>query len=223
MRCACADPEHACRLVVLTGGPGAGKTAVLEAVRRAFCEHVAVLPEAATILFGGGFPRRKSEAGRRGAQDAIFHVQRAMEAMSLGERRFAVALCDRGTLDGLAYWPGGLDAACSALGIHHENELARYHAVIHLRTPPLEHGYDHSNPVRTESADEALALDARVATIWDGHPRRVFIESDQDFVQKLARAVAAIRSEVPACCRAHPVSELAELQTELGCQPSRRA
>ena len=40
--------------MVLTGGPGAGKTAVLEVVRRTFCEHVTVLPEAASILFMGG-------------------------------------------------------------------------------------------------------------------------------------------------------------------------
>ncbi len=54
MICSCKMPRHGSKLVVLTGGPGAGKTAVLEVVRRRFCEHVAVLPEAASILFGGG-------------------------------------------------------------------------------------------------------------------------------------------------------------------------
>ena len=218
MRCACADSTHACRLVVVTGGPGAGKTAVLEAVRRAFCRHVSVLPEAATILFGGGFPRHDSDPGREAAQEAIFHVQRAMEGMIVGEKQFAVALCDRGTLDGLAYRSAGLGAACRSLGIDREKELTRYHAVIHLRTPPLEHGYDYSNPVRTESAVQALALDARVASVWDGHPRRVFIESEQDFVRKLARAVAAIRNEVPECCRTHAIKELAETPREVGCR-----
>lgn len=81
MNCACAESSHACGLVVLTGGPGAGKTAVLEVVRRAFCKHIVVLPETATILFGGGFPRHDNDAGRRAAQDAIFHVQRALETM----------------------------------------------------------------------------------------------------------------------------------------------
>ena len=41
--CRCAQP-HQRRRVVLTGGPGAGKTAVLELVRRTFCHHVDVLP-----------------------------------------------------------------------------------------------------------------------------------------------------------------------------------
>jgi hypothetical protein len=183
---------------------------VLEVVRRAFCEHIAILPETATVLFGGGFPRHDSEPGRRAAQNAIFHVQRSMEAMFREEARAAVTLCDRGTLDGLAYWPGGIEAACVALGIGREAELARYQAVIHLRTPSAERGYNHSNPVRRESAAEANALDERILAAWNGHPRRIVVESEQDFLRKLARAVDAIRCEVPPCCRAHRIEELGE-------------
>ena len=222
MRCECAESCHQLKLVVLTGGPGAGKTAVLEIVRRAFCEHILILPEAAGVLFGGGFPRHDTEAGRRAAQQAIFHAQRAMETMVIEEHHAAVALCDRGTLDGLAYWPGGLETACAALGIRREQELARYAAVIHLRTPLATHGYDHSNPLRIESAEEALALDARTAAAWDLHPHRVIIEREDDFLQKVARAVGAIRSEVPACCRKHGIPELSELATSPSCpEPTR--
>jgi predicted ATPase len=217
MPCECAERIHDCRFVVLTGGPGAGKTAVLEIVRRAFCEHIAVLPESATILFGGGFPRHDTEPGRRAAQGAIFRVQRAMEEMSREERQCAVALCDRGTLDGLAYWPEGLAAAAKALHIDVDEELARYHAVIHLRTPSAGNGYDHSNPVRTESADAARALDARVLEVWARHPRRIVIDSESDFLRKVARAVAAIRDQVPACCRTHAIPELDEHRNVESC------
>jgi len=208
MACACEEAAHECRLVVLTGGPGAGKTAVLEIVRRAFCEHIVVLPEAATILFSGGFPRHDTEAGRAAAQDAIFRVQRAMEAMCLGERRAAVVLCDRGTLDGLAYWPDGTEAACRALGIRRDEELARYAAIIHLHSPGLENGYDHRNPQRIETATQAHELDLRIEGAWDGHPRRIFIDGEPDFLRKVARAVAAIRDQVPACCRTHRIPEV---------------
>jgi predicted ATPase len=95
-------------MVVLTGGSGAGKTAILELARRYFCKHVDVLPEAAGILFGGGFPRLPSDAGRRAAQRAIFHVQTALEDLSITANA-AVTLCDRGTVDSLAYWPGAAD------------------------------------------------------------------------------------------------------------------
>jgi predicted ATP-binding protein involved in virulence len=37
--CECREP-HDHRRIVLTGGPGAGKTAVLELIRQYFCSHV---------------------------------------------------------------------------------------------------------------------------------------------------------------------------------------
>jgi hypothetical protein len=49
--CECAA-VHVRRRVVLTGGPGAGKTALLELIRQSFCSHVRVLPEAAVVVFG---------------------------------------------------------------------------------------------------------------------------------------------------------------------------
>lgn len=208
--CACKEARHACRLVVLTGGPGAGKTAVLEVVRKRFCEHIAVLPESATILFGGGFPRRSTDSARRAGQRAIFHVQRELERMVVDEAKAAVVLCDRGTLDGLVYWPGEPVTFERDLGTTREAELARYASVIHLRTPHAGLGYNHRNPVRTESAAQAVAADARTFDAWAGHPRRFVVESCDDFLDKLARVIALIRDEVPACCRAHTVSEIGE-------------
>ena len=110
MRCDCAELTHTPRLIAVTGGPGAGKTAVLEIARRSLCAHVDVLPEAAGIVFGGGFPRRPTDPARRAAQRAIFHVQIELEQVLLDERRAAIGLCDRGTIDSVAYWPGPLDA-----------------------------------------------------------------------------------------------------------------
>jgi hypothetical protein len=208
--CNCAVGGQPPKLVVLTGGPGAGKSAVLEIVRRTLCSHVAVLPEAATVLFGGGFPRHSSDAGRRHAQRAILQVQREMELLYGDERSVAVALCDRGTLDGGAYYPGGADALLADVGLDRRAELARYAAVIHLRTPGERQGYDHSNAVRLESAAEARAIDARIEAAWAGHSRRVFVESTDDFLAKVARAVSLIREELPPCCRRHPVAELGE-------------
>ena len=76
--CPCSEP-HQRKRIVLTGGPGAGKTAVLELIRQSFCKHVKVLPEAASIIFGGGFPRTKGVLVRQAAQRAIFYVQRELE------------------------------------------------------------------------------------------------------------------------------------------------
>ncbi len=199
--CECRDNHQERRRVVLTGGPGAGKTAVLELVRQHFCSHVHVLPEAAGIVFGGGFPRQPNELARRAAQRAIFYVQRELEFAAEAEPA-AITLCDRGTVDGLAYWPGG-DDFWSSVGTTASEQLQRYATVIHLRSPPAGAGYNHVNPLRIESAVEAAAIDERIARAWNGHPRRFFVESTPDFLAKAQRAIEILRAEMPACCRRH--------------------
>ncbi len=183
--------------VVLTGGPGAGKTAVLELVRRAMCEHVRILPESAGILFGGGFPRGKVPELQRAAQRAIFYVQRELEATAEIEDT-AIVLCDRGTVDSLAYWPGPGDLF-EAVGTTLDEQLARYRAVIHLRTPPADE-YTRANPLRVETVAEAHTIDNRIALAWARHPRHYEVPATHDFLAKAHRAIDIIRSELPACC-----------------------
>ncbi|MBY0497544.1 MAG: ATP-binding protein [Cyanobacteria bacterium] len=204
--CACKTVHHRKR-IVLTGGPGAGKTALLALIKQSFCKHVEVLPEAASVLFGGGFPRDEDATCRRAAQRAIFHVQRELETVA-DNHNVAIVLCDRGTIDGLAYWPGEAAEYWSAVGTTIEAELARYHTVIHLRTPRVDHGYNHQNPLRTESPDAAAATDARIDAAWSQHPRRFVVESSADFLDKAAQALALLRNEVPECCRKHSVSSV---------------
>lgn len=201
--CDCQVVTHVPALVAITGGPGAGKSAVLEMASRAFCEHVTLVPEAASIIFGGGFPRGEGADDRRAAQRTIFCVQREIEGIALARPTTALALCDRGTLDGLAYWPDRSDALLEAFRTTREIEISRYAAVIHLRTPSVAHGYDHSNSLRTESAAEAAEIDDAIAAVWEQHPRRVEIASSADFIDKALRALAAIRSQLPVCCRTH--------------------
>src|SRR5262245_51447423 len=162
--CECAA-AHDRRRVVLTGGPGAGKTAVLELIRQSFCEHVRVLPEAAGVVYGGGFPREDDPDCKRAAQRAIFYVQREFENAG-DSHNPTIVLCDRGTLDGLAYWPGSTDDFWSSLGTTGQEQLVRYDAVIHLRTPASDNGYNRQNPLRTESASAAAAIDERILQAW---------------------------------------------------------
>jgi AAA domain len=119
------------RRIVLTGGPGAEKTAVLDIVRRSICDHSVVRPEAAGIVFGGGFPHDDRVGSRRAAQRLIFHTERELEHIADLDHP-AVELCDRGTVDGAAYWvgPGTL---WRAMNTTRADELARYDTVIPRR------------------------------------------------------------------------------------------
>lgn len=94
------------------------------------------------------------------------------------------------------------------MGTSLDEQLGRYHAVIHLRTPGPDQGYDHSNPLRTESATQALAIDALIAAAWSTHPRRFTIEPQQDFLDKARAALAVLRGLIPECCQRHQVPPL---------------
>jgi hypothetical protein len=45
-----------------------------------------------------------------------------------------ILLCDRGTVDGAAYWPDAPDSFFGAVGTTFERELARYDAVLFFET-----------------------------------------------------------------------------------------
>ena len=169
------------------------------------------------MVFGGGFPREDDAACRRAAQRAIYYLQRELEVVGDNPNP-AVVLCDRGTLDGLAYWPGSTDEFWTSLHTTLPTELARYDAVIHLRTPAADHGYNQQNPLRLESAAAAAAIDIRIAQAWELHPRRFVIESSSDFLDKAARAVELLRAQMPDCCKAHVVPAIRDHQQRAGAQ-----
>jgi predicted ATPase len=193
------EPGPQLKRVVITGGPGAGKTALLELVRRSVCEHVAVLPEAASIVYGGGFPRRRALAVQRAAQRSIYRIQCELERMAIEEGAARFALCDRGTVDGAAYWPDAPGSLWHDVGSTLEAELARYAAVIHLRTP-APGAYNHKNPLRIETAAEAAAIDERIFRAWSAHPRRFVVESSMKFLDKVHHALEILHAELPDCC-----------------------
>jgi predicted ATPase len=202
--CDCEE-QHTPKRVVLTGGPGAGKTAILELIGHFFCHHVKVLPESAGIVFGGGFPRSKEPELQRAAQRAIFYVQRELEATADANNP-AIILCDRGTVDGVAYWPGPPDDFWRDVGTTLDAQLARYDLVIHVRTPRLAGGYNSDNPLRIETAAEAAAADERILAAWTRHPHRFVVEPSADFLVKVSQTIELLRAQLPPCCEHHAVS-----------------
>jgi hypothetical protein len=93
----------------------------------------------------------------------------------------------------------------SSVGTTRKHELQRYDAVIHLRTPSLQNGYNQTNPLRLESVQDATLIDARILRAWDDHPHRFIVEASPNFLEKARRAIDILREEMPECCKAHTI------------------
>jgi predicted ATPase len=185
-----------CR-IVLTGGPGGGKTTAADLFRREIGDRVVLVPEAATIMFMGGFPRRAEPAAQRAAQTAIFHVQRGIEDVQSAAFPSRVLLCDRGTVDGAVYWPGAPDDFFRAMGTTREQELARYDAVVFFESAAAG-GLDiaSANPARTETSEEARELDRLLREQWSAHPRFFLVPHSRSFFEKISMGLAILQSLV---------------------------
>jgi predicted ATPase len=183
--------------IALTGGPGGGKTTSADLFRREIGDSVVIVPEAATILFQGGFPRSTQPSALRHTQTAIFHVQRHLEdeyAMLYPGR---VLLCDRGTVDGAAYWPGDVEEYFAAVNSSLEAEFQRYDAVLFFETAAVGGlAIEGGNPVRNESLEQAVALDLKLRGLWQQHPQFFIIEHQNSFFKKVTLGLQTLQRMV---------------------------
>ncbi len=179
------------RKIALTGGPSGGKTTLLDALKKEFGSKIKIAPEAATILYRGGFPRIQTYSGHFHAQTAILHTQKHLEDVLQENFPDRLIVCDRGSLDSLAYWPDTAEHFFKTIQSTRDAEFARYPCIIHLDTA-FETDYDTSNPIRTESFNDALLLNQKIKQSWEGHPNRVIIPAEGDFFSKLKKATEII-------------------------------
>jgi predicted ATPase len=181
------------RRIVLTGGPGAGKTVISSAVAAAEPGRYARVPEAATQVYDLLQTRwdRLDLLGRRDVQRRIYRLQREQEEALAREHSDKILLLDRGTIDGAAYWPEGPADYWRDLGTTAEAELSRYDAVVWLQTSAALGLYDHdaSNPCRFEHPEAAIASGNLLKILWGGHPRVVEVGA----YAELAEKVVAVR------------------------------
>lgn len=179
------------RKIAITGGPSGGKTTLIDALKHTFGPQVKVVREAASILYKGGFPRLNDYNGYYHAQKAIFFTQRELEELRMKTHPDALIVCDRGSLDSLAYWPDTEDHFYKTLHTDRATELARYDWIIHLDTANENH-YEITNEIRTENFHEAKLLNEKIKKSWEGHPQRIIISAENDFVAKMKKATAVI-------------------------------
>ena len=181
---------HPPRRLVLTGGPGAGKSVIAAAVVAAHPDTFVLVPEAATQVYDALGTRwdKLDTAARRDVQRRIYHHQRQQEDVLLTAHPSRVLLLDRGTVDGAAYWPAGPADYWRDLGTTPAAELARYDAVIWMQTGAALGLYDGdaSNPVRFEDPAAAVESGNALAQLWADHPRLHRVAAYPRFADKLA-------------------------------------
>jgi predicted ATPase len=184
--------------IVLTGGPGGGKTTAADLFRREIGEKVVIVPETATMLFTGGFPRVGEPKARTATQRAIFHAQVALEDVQGALYPGRVLLCDRGTIDGAAFWPDDAPQGFfESVGTSLEEQLKRYDAVIFFESAAVgDISIEGGNPARTESNEEARHLDMRLRELWSEHPNFRFVPHSASFFAKLQDGLGQLQKIV---------------------------
>ncbi len=189
--------------IALTGGPGGGKSSLVRELRAedpAARKWVAV-PEAATVLIQAGLSPRT-----RPFQEAVIRLQLVLEAeiersaREEGRRDDFVLLCDRGTLDSLAYWRlgGWPEEEFHALsGMDLDEHISRYVGIIHLQTTAIGAGMHYRRgrtEGRHEAREQAAEIDRLCGEAWGTHPRYILIENTaQGWPAKLATARQALK------------------------------
>jgi len=179
----------AVRRIVLTGGPGAGKTVISHRLAARHPELFVLVPEAATQVYDALQTRwdRLDVAGRRDVQRKIYQLQVDQEERTLAASPGKTLLLDRGTIDGAAYWPEGPEDYWRDVRSTLDKELKRYDAVIWMQTSAALGLYDgdSSNPCRFEHPEAAIASGNTLALLWGGHQRLQKIEAYPELDDKV--------------------------------------
>ena len=176
--------------IVLTGGPGSGKTVITAALASAHPARYVLVPEAATQVYGQLRTRwdKLDLEGRRDVQRRIYHLQRQQEDRLAAEHPDKTLLLDRGTVDGATYWPEGPESYWRDLGTTLKAQLDRYDAVIWMEScaalPGLYDG-DSSNPCRFEDGPDAIRSGQALLALWSAHPNLHRIPAFPELARKI--------------------------------------
>ncbi len=191
--------------IVITGGPCAGKSTAMSWVQNAFTQMgyvVLFVPETATELITGGVAPwtcgtnaeyQKCQLKLQIEKENIFEqAARTMNAEKV------LIVCDRGTLDNKAYMePIEFAEAIKSIGSNEVELRDNYDAVFHLVSAAkgAEEFYTTANnSARTETVEEAAALDDKLISAWTGHPHLRVIDNTSTFEDKMRKLVAEIAS-----------------------------
>ena len=190
------EKEKSISKIVITGGPCAGKTTGMSWIQNAFTERgytVLFIPETATELISGGVAPwtcgsngeyQKCQLKLQMEKEKVFeYAARTMDSEKI------LIVCDRGALDNKAYMTDAEFAvAANYVGANEVELRDGYDAVFHLVTAAkgAQKFYTTANnTARTETPEEAAALDDKLIAAWTGHPHLRIIDNAEGFEEKM--------------------------------------
>ena len=149
------------------------------------------------MIFSGGIERTSDDKVTCAQQIAIFNLQRNLEDVQREKYPDCLILCDRGCLDGLAYWPGSDEDFFRTMNTTLNDELDRYDAVIFFETAARSgQEIKSNNPIRNESEAKAIVLDERLQQIWSQHPNFYLVGSSESFIRKIMFGIMTIENVI---------------------------
>lgn len=189
--------------IVITGGPCAGKTTAMSWLQNhleKFGYTILFVPETATELISGGvapwtcgtnLDYQKCQMQLQLLKEELF--ERAASTM---DKDKILIVCDRGFMDNKAYMSDEEFAqVCEFIGKNPIELRDSYDAVFHLVTAANgaeEYYTKDNNAARTESVEQARALDEKLIHCWTGHPHLRVIDNSTGFEGKLKRLINEI-------------------------------
>ena len=189
--------------IVITGGPCAGKTTGMSWIQNAFTQKgyaVLFVPETATELIGGGVApwtcRTNSDYQKCQMKLQIEKEKVFEQAARTMQKDKVLIVCDRGALDNRAYMSDDeFREVLEGLGMNEVELRDQYDAIFHLVTAAkgaAEFYTTANNNARTETPEEAAALDDKLIAAWTGHPHLRVIDNATDFETKMKRLITEI-------------------------------
>ena len=189
--------------IVITGDPCAGKTTGMSWIQNAFTERgytVLFIPETATELISGGvapwtcssnIEYQKCQLKLQMEKEKVFEYA----AKTMNSEKILI-VCDRGALDNKAYMTEAeFAAAVQYIGANEVELRDNYDAVFHLVTAAkgAEEFYTTANnSARTETVEQAAALDDKLIAAWTGHPHLRIIDNTLGFEDKMKHLISEI-------------------------------
>ena len=198
-----ASEEKKITKIVITGGPCAGKTTAMSWIQNAFTKlgyAVLFVDETATQLITGGAAPWLNTSNRD-FQWHLLQLQMAKEnafadiAKTMKSSKILI-VCDRAAMDNCAYMTEE-DFGWVLRQMQTNKVVLRdqYDAVFHLVTAAkgaVKYYTLANNQARTETVEEAAALDDKLIAAWTGHPHFRVIDNTTDFEEKMLRLIKEI-------------------------------